>query len=246
MQEYEKRPRKSQPNWVAGVFRHPLTIGLYYLAVLMVALIYDMTKSGFSTQTFVLAALGAFVLFVVAIALSALFFRIGRQVEFEDRINDLQEFINAQHMGWIVNDKYIRALEIGSPETWVFTRNLINDLNETGEIFQAVKSNLSSGCKYAYFLPDTPTAYDVVDRFRSVHRYQPGQVQFYLVPEIYFSFYTEVVAYNVNSAERIAIEWLPQESLNYFFALDSKHTDRIIGIGKMYQAKFEPVAATQR
>lgn len=83
----------------------------------------------------------------------------------------------------------------------------------------------------------------MVDRFRTIHRFDDRQVLFYLVPEIYFSFYTEVAAYNVNSSNRIAIEWLPQESLNYYIALDAVHTDRIIGIGKMYRAKFEPVPA---
>lgn len=148
MQEYQKAPAKERSGWIAGVFRHPLAIGLYYIAVVVAALVYDTFQSEFSAQTFVVSALGAFVLFVMVIALSALFFRIGRQIEFEDRITDLQEFINAQHMGWIVNDKYIRALEVGSPETWVFTRNLVNDLNESGEIFQAVRSNLATGCKY--------------------------------------------------------------------------------------------------
>ena len=143
-----------------------------------------------------------------------------------------------EHVAEMLDMAYIRALEVGSPVTWVFTRNLVNDLSVDGEIYQAVKSNLSNGNRYVYFIPDVPSAYDIIDRYRKIHDYRPGQVAFHLIPESSFCFYTEVVVYNVDNAERIAIEWLPQASLNYFIAMDQAHTDHVSGIGKMFISKF--------
>ncbi len=225
-------------SWVGEFLRHPITVGAYYFTVIIVAIIYDRLMGQESPYAVALTAIAVGVAFLVAIFISSQFFRVGQQRTLNDRILDLQEFINAQHMGWIVNDKYIRALEVGSPVTWVFTRNLVNDLSVDGEIYQAVKSNLSNGNRYVYFIPDVPSAYDIIDRYRKIHDYRPGQVAFHLIPESSFCFYTEVVVYNVDNAERIAIEWLPQASLNYFIAMDQAHTDHVSGIGKMFISKF--------
>ncbi|HAE26666.1 hypothetical protein [Hyphomonas adhaerens] len=228
----------TKTGWINQVIRHPITISLYYAAAMVVALVYSTVQSDFNSRIFVWSALGVAVLLFSSILVSALFFRIGRKEEFEDRIADMKEFINAQHMGWIVNDKFIRALEVGSSETWVFTRKLHNDLDQAGEIFQAVRSNLNAGLKYVYFVPDVPSSYDVIDRYRKLHSFKSGQVTFYLVPQEYFAFYTEVVIYNANNPERVGIEWLPQSQLNYYIAMDGEHTDELVGIGRMYAAKF--------
>ncbi len=237
-----KSTKKDKSSWIIDVFKHPLVIGGYYLSVVVAAISFDFLLGAFDSKVIIAAAalLGALIFLVIAV--SALFFRIGRKNEFEDRISDMKEFINAQHMGWIVNDKYIRALEFGSKKTWVFTRNLVNDLDETGEIFQAVKANLEIGNKYVYFIPDTPGSYDVIAKYNKVHKFSNDQVLFYLIPESQYTFYTEVVAYNIDEDERIAIEWLPQNDLNYYISMDAAHTDYLIGIGRMYQSKFNDFA----
>lgn len=233
------KPKRNKSAWIISVFRHPIVIGGYYLSVIVAAISFDAIQSSFNSQTFIIAAILLATLIFLVIAVSALFFRIGRQNEFEDRISDMKEFINAQHMGWIVNDKYIRALEFGSKNTWVFTRNLVNDLDQDGEIYQAVKSNLELGNSYIYFIPDTPSSYEIINKYTLIHKFKSQQVAFYLIPELQYTFYTEVVVYNVGDEERMAIEWLPQDDLNYYIAMGKTHTDYLIGTGRMYKSKFE-------
>jgi len=232
------RREKARESWALRFFRHPLVVAAFYASALVFAEILDLVRNSDNSVLYATAAGLALLLLLIVVGVSTLFFRIGREQEFDSKIEDMKEFINAQHMGWIVNEKYIRALEFGSPETWVFTRKLINDINSGGEIIQAVRANLAAGNKYVYFVPESPEAFETIDKYRRVHRFKPGQVTFYLIPESRFLFYTEVVVYNVGENERVGIEWLPQESLNYYIAMDPRTTDHVVGIGRMLMSSF--------
>ncbi len=238
--------RRERPaeSWALRFFRHPAVVAAFYASALVFAEILDLIRKSDNSQLYMTAAGLALLLLLIVVGVSTLFFRIGREQEFDTKIEDMKEFINAQHMGWIVNEKYIRALEFGSPETWVFTRKLTNDIREGGEIIQAVRANLAAGNRYVYFIPDGPDAFETIDKFRRIHKFAPGQVTFYLIPESRFLFYTEVVVYNVGEKERVGIEWLPQDSLNYYIAMDSRTTDYIVGIGRMLTANFTALAET--
>ena len=228
-------------SWLAATLSHPVTIALYYFAVLTAAIIYDQIADTIKTELVIYVSLGCFAAFLIILGITTLSFRASRQIEIEDRIRDLKNFIAAQQMGWIVNDKYIRSIEFGSSETWVFTRNLVNDLEEDGEIFQAVKDNLSAGNKYTYFVPDTPQSYRVINRYISTHNYKESQVSFYLIPEDNFLFYTEVIVYNIHTPQQIAIEWLPLSTTDkesqFYIQMDREHSDYLTGIGEMYKTK---------
>lgn len=199
-------------HWMSKAVRHPLTVALYYFSIIAVAIVLDRYSDLVSREAILFAALGAFILFVTIFGLTALSFRLVRAEEINERIQELQNFFSNQQMGWIVNDKYIKGIEAESTETWVFTRNLVNDLNTDGQIFQSVKGNLKSGKKYKYFIPDNPSSHQTMNDYEIIHSYKAGQVEFYLIPSNQFQFYTEVVAYNVDNSNhemRSAIEWLP-------------------------------------
>lgn len=229
-------------SWVAKVLAHPMTIALYYFAVLTAAIIYDQIAGTIKTELIIYVALACFAAFLIILGITTLAFQASRQMEIEDRVKDLKNFIAAQQMGWIVNDKYIRSIEFGSNETWVFTRNLSNDLDENCEIFQAVKDNLIAGRKYVYFVPDNPRSYNVIKRYNAIHVFEHNQVKFYLIPEEHFLFYTEVLVYNVHTPQQIGIEWLPLNSQigesQFYIQMDKFHSEYLSGIGEMYQSKY--------
>ncbi|MEP2942352.1 MAG: hypothetical protein ABJM86_03095 [Hyphomicrobiales bacterium] len=232
-------------GWLSRTIRHPFTLSLYYFSIVGFAVVADRYSDLVSREAILFSAAAALILFVLVFSLTALSFRFVRAEEINDRVNDLKTFFAAQQMGWIVNDKYIRVMELGSPETWVFSRTLINDLDDTGEIFQSVKANLEENHKYTYFIPDTPTSYQAVSKYFKLHTFSKKQVQFYLIPEENFLFYTEIVAYNVHSESQSAIEWLPltQESGNasqFYIKMDTSHSNYVVGIGEMYKQKYSP------
>ncbi len=233
-------------QWMRRFFSHPLVIGLYYLGVLLLAQILNWVKEQhFDPNTMVLAALGSFALVFIVIFISALFFRVGKQAEIDSKIKDLKDFINAQQLGWVVNDHYLRTMEFGSRNTWVFTKTLENDVKvenvngerRYGELYKAVEHNLAQGNHYVYFLPDTKESRGHIKTYIDEHGFHSGQVRFFLVPDDLFLFYTEVVIYNVsNVSERIAVEWLPRNNLDYYIAMDSDHTQTVVSIGEMYMS----------
>ncbi len=239
MQNPGERSKSTRWVWVKGFFQNPFIIAAYYGGVIVVYFPIEAILNKGDPIALSAAGASVMVLFILTMLVSAIFFRVGREVEIESKIVDMQDFINAQHMGWIVNERYVRSVEFNSRETWVFTQDLSNDLSADGEIFQSVKANLNQGHKYVYYLPDVASSYDVVSQYAALHSYTKGQVRFYLIPGSNYSFYTEVVVYNVEDDERVAIEWLPQDDLNYYIAMDAKHTNYVTGIGRMYMKKFE-------
>ena len=223
---------------IARLLKHPLMLIVYYAGTIGLALIFDAYKESFNQHVLIGAALIVGVVITVNMIIGALVHRTAMSSEIDSKVKDLVEIINAQHIGWIVNDKYIRSLEYGSRETWVFSQTLCNDINCSGEIAQAVQANLKDGNKYVYFLPDCPDSYGSIGKYVEHYRFQAGQVRFFLVPDEAYLLYTEVVVYNIGSNEELAVEWLPQDELNYYVSMDRPHTAKLIGIGSMFMAKY--------
>jgi hypothetical protein len=220
-------------------FQHPLVIFLYYLGAILIAELWQWGRGHIKADAFMIAATGMLALLVLNLALSAVFGRVTRTQEVDERIRDLTQIIQAQHLGWIVNERYIRSVEFGSNRTWVFSIDLTNDLNTEGEIFQAVRANLKEKHSYIYFLPKSPLSFKCVGRYHDLHTYNEGQVRFYLIPQEVYLFYTEVVVYHVGGREEVAIEWLPQDDLNYYIAMDQRHTAHVVGIGEMFMNSYK-------
>lgn len=220
-------------------FQHPLVILFYYLGAILIAEFWEWGRGRIKADIFIVAAIAMLLFLVLNLALSAMFGRVTRTQEIDEKIRDLTQIIQAQHLGWIVNERYIRSVEFGSIRTWVFSLDLTNDLNTDGEIFQAVKANLKEKHNYIYFLPKSPLSFKNVSRYQALHTYDEGQVRFYLIPQDVYLFYTEVVVYHVGGREEVAIEWLPQDDLNYYIAMDQKHTAHLVGIGEMFMNNYK-------
>jgi len=231
-------PSESTQERIAKLLKHPLMLIVYYTGTIALALVFDAVKDTFDHNMLLLAALVVGIAVVINMIVGALVHRTAMSSEIDGKVKDLAEIVNAQHLGWIVNDKYIRSLEYGSRETWVFSQDLCNDIEDNGEIAQAVRANLREGNKYRYFLPKAPVSYRNVAAYIERYRFESGQVRFYLIPDEVYLLYTEVVVYNLGSKEELAVEWLPQDELNYYVAMDKSHTAKIIGIGHMFIENF--------
>jgi hypothetical protein len=230
-------------EWLKAFLGHPLVVTCYYVGALGLGLAYERIKHEWAIEAIIVGAGVSFALISVNILVSVMFFRIGREKEFTETIRDLKEFLIAQQLGWIVNEGYVRSMEYGSKETWVFSPDLSNDINVGGEIYQAIRANLKEGNRYVYFVPDIPKTYDNIHKYRSLHTFQKDQVQFYIISTKQFLFYTEIVVYNVSNPEEMqAIEWLPQDKLNYYISLGDRQTGHVVGIGRMFLAGTERFA----
>jgi hypothetical protein len=240
----------SKRGWIEQLLTHPLIIATYYFAVLVGAVVYDQLTDTLPRETLIAMTAAGGAVFCISILVTAIAFRLSRRHEIDSRIAQLKHFIQAQNLGWIVNDRYIRGIEEGSTDTWVFTRRLQNDLREGGEIIEAVRSNLSKGHRYIYFVPDNPISHQCIHRYCRLHDFRPGQVQFYLVPEDRFLFYTEVVVYNVHGDTQKAIEWLPYvpkaaegqtgEPDQYYILMGEDHAAYVVGVGEMFRNLLQP------
>lgn len=145
---------------------------------------------------------------------------------------------NGVKEGWLIGEVELAKLERDSTHSWVFSRDLSNDINQSsdgyeieGHIFQAVHANLLAGNKYTYFVPDTQNLRWAISEYKKVHSYKPEQVNFVMVPELSFAIVSEAVVYNVDGGKMSAVEWMPNGKANFYVMMDEVHLRRLVAYG---------------
>ncbi len=179
-----------------------------------------------------------FLIFNIVVVM--LFGRASKQEELDEKIADLKHIMLESNMSWLVNEKYVAAVESDSSETWVFTPFMKSAMQQQGDLESVTQANLNKGYKYVYFTTNRPRNRKAISDFKTQFKYEQDQVQFYMIPPEDFLFVSEVIVCNVGSTQERAIQYLPVVKLPYFIEMDELHTDRVVGIAQMFMDAHEP------
>lgn len=171
---------------------------------------------------------------VFNIAFVTLLGKARKQEELDEKISDLKHILLESNMSWLVNEKYVAAVESESRETWVFTPFLKSAMQNSGDLESVTQSNLDKGYKYVYFTTNRPRNRKAISDFKKTFTFKEDQVGFYMIPPEDFLFVSEVIVCNVGSTQERAIQYLPVVKLPYFIEMDELHTDRVVGIAQMF------------
>ncbi len=152
-----------------------------------------------------------------------------------DKIQIITDFIKANGMANIINEKTLAEWEEASENIWVVTHDMSNDvLNTNSQVFKAVHNKLQRGVSYTYFVPNSRTIVGTINEYRtSVHHdvYQKGQVKVCFVEERNFNFISELVLYNVESDKRTrGVQMFPNEMRDYYISLDEHYIVKMVGL----------------
>lgn len=91
-----------------------------------------------------------------------------------------------------------------------------------------------------FFTADRPRNHKAMADFNRRIPYKKGQVQFYFIPSSDFLFVTDMMVFGVGCEKERAIEKLPVVESHFHMEMDKLHTDRIIGIGRMFMERQKP------
>ncbi|QOY53220.1 hypothetical protein [Candidatus Sulfurimonas baltica] len=167
---------------------------------------------------------------------------------FIGKIGILEDFIKANGLGSIINEKTLAIWESSASSVWVVTPDLSNDVgisndsNIDEELVKAVHDNLLNGKKYIYFVPKSKLITGRLNEYIKKHKsaYKEGQVEFCFIPESQFHFINEVVLYDVEcETQTKAVQWFPNQSLNYYLELDNHNQSYLVGILKHMIERYE-------
>lgn len=162
-----------------------------------------------------------------------------KKEELDEQITDLKQVLTGSNMSWLVNEKYVAAVEAESKETWVFTPFLKSAMQHAGDLESVTQTNFDKGYKYVYFTTNRPRNRKAISDFKKHFKFKEEQVEFYMIPPEDFLFVSELVVCNVGSTQERAIQYLPVVKLPYFIEMDELHTDRVVGIAQMFMDAHE-------
>jgi len=223
------------------IFSGLLLILLYLLAYLLESFSNNL-KPDFLRESAIILT----IIFIILVILAYFFLKSYLDSELNDKVNLLKDFIEANGLGNIINEKTLSTIESQSKEIWVITPNLKNDLyNET--IKKTVANNLKNGKKYVYFVPQNTYIEGSISEYYKTYNnfiYDKNQVKFIQIPTpscneknkngIYFYFPSEIVLYDVNEENKpsIVIQQFPNKKSNYYLLVEDSYKEYIIGLLK--------------
>jgi len=230
--------KKSHETIVYRVFHSPVFVAAAGVAVIMMAFAFDTIKDNVSPIGLAVGA-GIFLfLAVMNMVVNATVNKLHNQDYFDQRLEILNNIIISNNMNWLVNQKYLQMVEMGSQEVWAFAPELTYSIQPGTEIFRAVQMSLARGCRYKIFMPNQPETHKIISDYRRLHSFQPGQVEFILVAHEEYVFHTIITVYDPHSDRPRAIEWLPVENLVAWLEMDLKHANRMVGIGEVLLKRY--------
>lgn len=192
----------------------------------------------FSSESHTNTTLLIIALVVISLIFQGYLITTAVKKDFFDRIKDLEAFIENNGLDKIVSEKSLSLMESMADEIWVFTRDLKNDIGfnddiRTKEIFKSVKNNIKQGKKYTYFIPDNENIRAYVKEFKHKHKTViENQITFVFVEPNHYHFISEIAVYNPNNSTTYnAVQWFPDNHVNYYMGFDKEHLNRIVGIG---------------
>lgn len=225
--------KKSHESVVNRVVHSPIFVAAGAVIILILAFSFDKVKDHVSSEGLLIGG-GVFLfLIITSMVVNAAINKLHNQDYFDQRLEIINNMILSNNMSWLVNQKYVQMLEMQAEEVWAFAPELTFSIQPGTEIFKAVETSLSKGCRYKIFMPNKPETHKIIADYRRLHKFQPGQVEFILVPHEEYVFHTIICIYNPRSDYPKSIEWLPVENLVAWLEMDLKHAGRMVGIGEV-------------
>lgn len=230
--------KKSQESVTYRVVHSPIFVAATGVGVILLAIAFDTVRNNISTMGIVAGA-GIFLFLAVTnMAVNSMINKLHNQDYFDQRLEVLNNMILSNNLNWLVNQKYVQMIEMTADEVWAFAPELTYSIQPGTEIFAAVETSLSRGCRYKIFMPNQPETHKILADYRRLHNFKPGQVEFILVPHEEYVFHTIITVYNPRSNNPKAIEWLPVENLVAWLEMDVKHASRMVGIGEVLLKRY--------
>lgn len=231
--------------------KHPWVITTLTVCAFISAFFLDYLQNVVGAKHMLYGALYTLVIVAVAMVMFSIFSRLDVKQEYTKQVDILKGFIEANGLGQIINEQQLQGIEKAAQSIWVFSLDMANDLGASTKnkqndlLFETVKSNLSSGKRYTYFVPDTPKIHGAIEEYHDKHNFKNGQVDFCVIPFDEFHFISELVIYDAETLkETQAFEWFPSDNLNYYFKLDDDHRRNIVGISKRLLKKHKQSSLT--
>jgi len=179
-----------------------------------------------------------FALMLVIILTTVFVNRMRTDEIINDKYDKMDKLLSANNLNWIVNQQHIKSVEVQSNETWTFATELTFALQPDSDIYDGIRRNLARGARYKFFMPDRPRVHKIVSDYKRLYKFDPGQVEFILIPSSEFLFHTILSLYNVHTDKPRCIEWLPIRKLNVWIEMDEEHAQKMAGVGEVLIRKY--------
>jgi len=152
---------------------------------------------------------------------------IKQYQEYDEHLTLIEKIMQCKGYHLILNASKIEKIEDRSDKIFIFTENLTTDipkeniknlnqsLENVGLFADLVANNIPHGKEYVYFLKNNEVNKEYIKEYYTYHfntdknlehRYN---INFYLVDEADFTFFTELYLYKDKKIHDMAFEWLP-------------------------------------
>lgn len=231
-------PKPKQESVVYRILHSPIFVAASGIGVIMMAFTFDALREYLTLQSVIAGTVIFLFIVLMNLVVNALISKLHNQDYFDSRLEVLNNIILSNNLNWLVNQKYVQMIEMQADEVWAFAPELTYAVQPDSDIFKAIQVNLARGSRYRIFMPNTPETHRIIADYRRLHTFQPGQVQFILVPHEEYVFHTIIVIYDPRSSNPHAIEWLPIDNLVAWLEMDKKHTGSMVGIGEVLIKRY--------
>lgn len=233
-------------SYTARFITHPIFLILCVGSAYLIAFSLDYLKDIDVAQSFVriiLIATAAACLF--GTLFPVLYYREKGRAKTAEFIKDIDQIIEKNNYGWVVNQSFIAETEESSDEIWVFAQELTYAVQPETEIFKGLAKNLKRGAIYRFYMPDHAKVHKIIADFFRLHTFEQGQVKFYLVPAEEFVFNAIISMSGMAEHETpTTIEFMPNSHIVVWASMSENFTNEMIRIGRVLAEKY-PDATTK-
>jgi len=150
-----------------------------------------------------------------------------RYTEYDEHLTLIEKIMHCKGYHLILNASKLEVIEDRSDDIYIFTETLTTDIPENeithlddflenvGLFSNIVAQNIPNGKRYTYFLKDTKNNREHIEEYYNYHFINTQNsnfrenVNFYLIDEVDFTFFTELYLYKDDEFSDMAFEWLP-------------------------------------
>lgn len=230
-------PEKND-DFVDGFVKSPVFV-ISYIAISLLCAVLVYWTSQLVPMRHLLFGFGVGLALMVTLIITAAFInRLRTQEILDDKFDKMDKLLSSHNLNWIVNQRHIQSVEVQSNETWTFATELSYALQPDSDIAKGTRRNLARGARYKFFMPDRPRVHKIVSDYKRLYKFEPGQVEFILIPSSEFLFHTIFSLYNVHTDNPRCIEWLPIRKLSVWIEMDQEHAHKMAGVGEVLIRKY--------
>lgn len=205
------------------------------ILIILVASVISFIQDKLDSNGLLIGTAVLIIICFLSIAIYAGYSHSHFEEQYIDKIQILTDFIEANGMANIINEKTLAEWEEAADNIWVVTHDMSNDvLNTDSDIFHAVHNNLQRGVSYTYFVPNSRMIVGTINEYKtSAHHNvcRKGQVKVCFIEERNFNFISEIVLYDVESDKRTrGVQMFPNEMRNYYISLDEFYIVKMVGL----------------